>query len=111
MEKTNEENPNELVVKILSHRDQFLKECPNIRCLIFTVLEENSDQPIVVFHGDQVEYTALSVAIAKVLRQRIIDRVDGNEVQFRKSQQTLDTNNGTEQRSGENGAGARENIT
>ena len=108
MEKITEEHP-VLVDKILDLRKQLLKDQPNIRCLVITALEEESDQPVVVYHGDQLEYTAMAVTVAKVLRKRILDRVDGNDVHVHKPQQTLGAGVGTEQGSDQNPAGTEHN--
>lgn len=70
------EDKPELVDKILELRDRLTNdESTNIRCLIIGALEEDSQYPIVVFHGDQLEYTALSVAVAKELRKRALDQI------------------------------------
>lgn len=70
------EEKSELINKILSTRDQFVNDTSTkIRCMVIGVLEEGSEYPIVVFHGDQLEYTALSVAVAKELRRRILDQI------------------------------------
>ena len=101
----NEEKHPVLIDKILDLRKQLLNDQPNIRCLIITALEEESDQPVVVYHGDQLEYTAMSVAVARVLRKRVIDRIDGNDVHVHQSQSALGSDIGSEQGSGEDPAG------
>jgi len=69
----------ELIAKILELRKTLLDEKPNIRCMVISVLEKGSDTPVVVYHGDQLEYTALAVEVAKVLRRRVVDRIDGTQ--------------------------------
>lgn len=94
MGKPNEER-SEFVNKILNLKKSFLEKQPNIKCLVITALEDDSDQPVVVYHGDQLEYTALADTVAKVLRKRVIDRIGGNDVHVHQSQQTLSTDIGT----------------
>lgn len=96
MEKIKKEHP-ALVDKILDLRKHLLEDQPNIKCLVITALEEESDQPVVVYHGDQLEYTAVAVTVAKVLRQRVLDRIDGNDIHIHKPQQTPSTDVGSEQ--------------
>ena len=68
----------ETINKALELKKSLLETMPNIRCFVISILENNSEYPIVIYHGDQLEYTALSVEVAKALRKRIIDRIDGN---------------------------------
>ena len=69
----------ELVAKILGLRKSLLDDRPNIRCVVISVLEEGSDSPIVIYHGDQIEYTALSIEVARVLRQRVLEKINGTQ--------------------------------
>ena len=104
MEKTNEEQPN-MIDKILSLKENLLDDCKDIRSLVITAIKEDSDQPVVIYHGDQLEYTALAVTVAKVLRQRILNRIDGNDVHVHQSQQTLNINPRAKQGNNQNNAG------
>lgn len=88
----------EVVNKILELRKNLLTSHPNIKCLVITALENDSDQPVVIYHGEQLEYTALAVTAAKVLRERVLDRIGRDDIHVHQSQQTLGVNTGTEQR-------------
>ena len=110
MGKPNEEKP-ELASKILDLRKSLLESQPNIKCLVITALENDSDQPVVIYHGDQLEYTSLAVAVAGVLRKRVMDRIGGNDVHVHQSQQALSTNIGAEQGNHSHTPGQGENSS
>jgi hypothetical protein len=65
----------ELVGKILELKQAILNDNAKIRCMVISVLEDGSDMPVVVYHGDQIEYTVLATETAKALKQKILDRI------------------------------------
>ena len=79
------ENPIDDVEQITAQQDQLMKDMlksreiivdhNKVRCLIFVAMLEGTDEPAVVFHGDQLDYTALSAAATERLRQIVLDRI------------------------------------
>lgn len=99
----------ESINKILELRANLLADCPNIKCLVITALENDSDQSMVVYHGEQLDYTALAITTAKILRERVLDRIGRNDVYVHQSQQTLGVNTGTEQGNNQDSSGQDQN--
>lgn len=62
--------------ELLEYREAFIKKFA-IRCLVFAALPEKNQNPIVVYDGDALDYTALSTTVARELRKRILDRIGG----------------------------------
>ena len=81
IEKLENEEPTKpkVVDEIQKFKDKLLSddEC-DIRCIVFSVLENNSNHPVVVYYGDKVECAALSNAVHSELKNRIINIMDGN---------------------------------
>ena len=61
---------------LLAYREEFIKKFP-MRCLVFAALPEKSVNPIVVYDGDILDYTALSTTVARELRKRVLERIGG----------------------------------
>ena len=62
--------------ELLEYREAFIKKY-NIRCLLFAALPEKNENPIVVFDGEVLDYTALATTVARELRKRVLDRIGG----------------------------------
>ncbi len=71
-----EEIYNAALNDLLEYRKKFVEKY-DMRCLVFSVLPENDQNPMVVFDGDILDYTALATTVARELRKRILDRIGG----------------------------------
>lgn len=73
---TKPEPEDPILKEILEHMGNAVKSINDkygIKCAIFMV--EYNGEPLMVPHGHVLDYTELSVFGAKLLRQKIIDRV------------------------------------
>ncbi|MBD3407220.1 MAG: hypothetical protein GF411_13960 [Candidatus Lokiarchaeota archaeon] len=78
-EKQNETDADEaLIDELLAFREILLGKHDDIRCLVFAALRKDSSTPAVVFHGQEVDHTALAVSVATELRNRVMKKISGN---------------------------------
>jgi len=66
----------ELLDQMLALREMVLGNNKNVESLVFAVKFKGNNSPAVVFHGEQLEYTALAVAVARTMRNRVMQRID-----------------------------------
>jgi len=67
----------ELLEKLLALKDMILNSTENVECLVFAAKLKDGKNPAVVLSGEQLDFTELSVAVAKNLRQRVMNRIGG----------------------------------
>jgi hypothetical protein len=73
----NTEDRHELLLDDMQEYRERLADKHQLKCALFVALPSDSDNPVVVMHGDLLDYTKLSVVTARHLRQRIINQIDG----------------------------------
>lgn len=73
----NAEDRHELILDDMQKCRERLVETHQLRCALLIALPSDSDNPVVVMHGDVLDYTKLSIVTARHLRQRIISQIDG----------------------------------
>lgn len=67
-----------LVDELLALREMLIGKHDDIRCLVFAALRKDSNTPAVVYHGQEVDHTALAVSVATEFRNRIMKKISGN---------------------------------
>ena len=76
MNENPEATKSNLLEELLNFKDTIMQKY-NVDCLVFSVAERNTKHPVVVFDGDEIQRTALSVSVAREMRQRVINQIDG----------------------------------